>query len=48
MESPIRFKNFKEAVEWAVSMKKEMHQYRAEHGTTKGFDPYAVKVSATV
>lgn len=47
MENSARFKSFKDAVEWAVAVKKEMPAYRAEHGTTKGFNPYDIKVSVT-
>lgn len=43
-----KFKGFKEAVEWMVYMKKAMHEYCDKHGTTVGFDPYAVEVPAQV
>lgn len=43
-----KFKGFKEAVEWMVYMKKAMHEYCEKHGTTDGFDPYAVEVPTQV
>lgn len=37
------FNKIRNGIEWAVHMKKAMHEYVKEHGTTEGFDPYAVK-----